>query len=75
MGDHLVVNTSNQTYVNQLASLQQLRAHLRDNYAPILRLMSKDELIQLKQRDPLFEEIVFLSQELAKLSKRWKSLQ
>ena len=64
----LNVDTTSAGYQNLLSSVATIRNQLNNNYMPILLRMSKAQLRDLYQRDPLFRECALLARDLARIA-------
>ena len=66
----LTINTQGAGYQNLLSSMLTIRNQLQNNYGPILKKMSRAQLKDLYQRDPLFKECVDLARDLSRLAEK-----
>ena len=62
------IDTTSPAYQNLLSAIITIHNQLSNNYRPVLVRMTKAQLIQLYQRDPIFHECILLAKDLNKLA-------
>jgi len=65
-----VVNTTSPAYQNKLQGLVDLYDQFKSLYGPVVRRMTRQQLKQLHNRDPLFAKFVEISRDFSDLAER-----
>ncbi len=65
-----IVDTTSQPYLKRLNGLTDLWDEFKALYGPVVTRMTKAQLKQLRQRDPLFAKFVEIGMSVGKLADR-----
>ena len=65
-----VVNTTSPAYLNRLQGLTDLYDEFKSLYGPVVRRMTRAQLKQLHNRDPLFAKFIEIGQDISTLAER-----
>lgn len=65
-----IVDTTSAAYLNKLQGLTDLYDQFKSVYGPVVKRMTKAQLIELKQRDPMFAKFVEIGMDIGRLAER-----